>query len=403
MGSWLYLDTARLGQMSPAAQRAQQDFSRLASEAPGAIQVEDFLRDGFEALDAAIREQLPGLATWPGIARFKRSLRHLAGFQDDLPLLLASRSSELMKLAAIVLSQLCRNILITDLGWPNYQRILEAECERTQRHITTLRLADDVLRGRINAEEVIERVRGEYLRQACDGLFLTAISNTGARLPVQAIVQAVGDACRFVVVDGAQDFCHAGWNGTQECCDLYLAGCHKWLGGYHPLGVACYGRRRSRSIIDTVLNELLTDRQVDDPLLRFLAALQQGGQDHFGETINLSPLFSSAGAVQDANRDDADQCFKARLSNAEYVAAVAASSKWTPLVPDMSLRSGIVMLEGSTTEARNASSDELRRGFQQLGVILSAYEGGGLRLSMPASPFEPRQLEQLSAGLRNLA
>ncbi len=403
MGSWLYLDTARLGQMSPAAQRAQQDFSRLASEAPGAIHIEDLLRDGFEALDPSLRDQLPGLATWQGINCFKQALRQLAGFQDDLPLLLASRSSELMKLAAIVLSQLCRNILVTDLGWPNYQRILEAECHRTHRRITTVHLADDVLRERINAEEVTERVRGEYLRQECDGLFLTAVSNTGARLHVRSITQAVGNSCRFAVVDGAQDFCHVGWNGTHECCDLYLAGCHKWLGGYHPLGVACYGRRRSRSIIDTVLNELVIHREIDDPLFRFIDVLQHGRQDDFGETINLSSLFSSAGAVQDTKRDDAKNCLKGRLSNAESVAGVAASSNWTPLVPDESLRSGIVMLEGMASKSRNSSPDELRRGFQQHGVVLSAYEGGLLRLSMPTSQFEPRQLKQLSDALRELA
>lgn len=403
MGSWLYLDTARLGQMSPAAQHAQQDFSRLASEAPGAIHVEDLLRDGFEVLDSSLRDQLPGLATWQGINRFKQALRQLAGFQDGLPLLLASRSSELMKLAAILLFQSCRNILVTDLGWPNYQRILEAERQRTRRRITTVQLADDVLRGRINAEEVTERVGDEYLRQECDGLFLTAVSNTGARLPVRSITQVISDNCRFVVVDGAQDFCHVGWNGTHECCDLYLAGCHKWLGGYHPLGVACYGRRRSRSIIDIVLNELVTHREIDDPLLRFIHALQLGRQDDFGETINFSALFSSAGAVQDANRDDADKCLEVRLSNAESVSGVAASLNWTPLVPDPSLRSGIVMLERTAAKSKESSSDTLRRGFQQFGVMLSAYEGGAVRLSMPASPFEPRQLEQLSDALRELA
>ncbi len=404
MGPWLYLDTARLGQMSPAAQRAQQDFAQLAGEVAGAIQFEDFLQHGYDALEPALRDQLPGLATWPGIAGFKQSLRQLAGFKDDLPLLLAARSSELMKLAAILLLQSCRNILITDFGWPPYHRILEAECQRTQRRVTTALLADDVLQARINAEEVVDRVRREYFQQACDGLFLTAVSNTGARLPVEQIARAVNSNCRFVVVDGAQDFCHVGYNASHESCDLYLAGCHKWLGGYHPLGVACYGHRRSRWIIDTVLKEVATDRQVDDALLCFVDALQQRNQCKLGETINLSALFSSAGAVHDAPAaHDRGQPLNERLRNVEHVANALVGTGWTPQVPDPSLRSGILLLKGTTDKVTNSSADAIRRTCQQQGVILSAYEGGVLRLSMPATPLERQDLDVLTNALSNIA
>ncbi len=404
MGSWLYLDTARLGQMSPAAQRAQQDFARLAGEVAGAIQFEDFLRHGFEALDPAFRDQLLGLATWPGMAGFKQSLRQLAGFKDDLPLLLAARSAELMKLAAILLLRSCRNILVTDLGWPPYHQILRAECNRTRRLITTVMLADDVLRGRLSADGVVEQLHHAFIQHQCDGLFLTAVSSKGARLPIERITQMVSGKCRFVVVDGAQDFCHVGWAAAHECCDLYLAGCHKWLGGYHPLGVACYGRRRSRKMIKSVLDKALHTRQVDDTLLHFVEEIQQARHGKLRETINLSALFSSAGAVHDAKRDDdARQGLQVRLSNAECVAGVAATTHWSTCLPDPSLRSGILLLEGTTKRVRNSSAEVIRQQFQQQDVILTAYEGGVLRLSMPSAPLERPDLGVLSDALISIA
>ena len=45
----LYLDTARLGRMSPRAQRAQFDFVRLAVEEGCTLYWERFLRHGFAA------------------------------------------------------------------------------------------------------------------------------------------------------------------------------------------------------------------------------------------------------------------------------------------------------------------------------------------------------------------
>jgi hypothetical protein len=103
--------------MSPAAQRAHEDFARLAGEAGAAIQVEDLLKDGFEALHPNLRERLPGLSTWQGVESLKRSLRQLAQLDRNLPLLVAARSAELMRLSAILLCLPCRNILVTDLGW----------------------------------------------------------------------------------------------------------------------------------------------------------------------------------------------------------------------------------------------------------------------------------------------
>ena len=60
----LYLDTARLGQMSPRARRASVDFARFASECGGSLYFSDFLSDGYSE-NLKEFEQLRG---WKGIA-----------------------------------------------------------------------------------------------------------------------------------------------------------------------------------------------------------------------------------------------------------------------------------------------------------------------------------------------
>ena len=375
MGPWLYLDTARLGQMSPAAQRAQQDFACLAGEVGAAIQLEEFLRHGFEACDASLRCRLPGLCSWRGITELKQSLRQLAGFDDQLPLLLAARSAELMKFAAMLLCRPCRNILVTDLGWPPYQRILATECRRTDRRLTVVSLADDVLHGRLDADDVVARVRDEYVAQRCDGLFLTAVSNLGARLPINKITQSVGEQCRFVVVDGAQDFCHVGLDVSCDGCDLYLASCHKWLGGYHPLGLAFYGRRRSRRPIEIMLGEALKNRQVEDPLLCFVESLHSGNRRDAGETVNLAALFSCGRAIHDATHgENIDGGLMEQLKNGDRVTEAAQEAGWRPWSPDASLRSGIVVLEAGDSRPECREPELLRKAFHEHGVALTAYK-----------------------------
>jgi len=356
-----------------------------------------------EACDATLRRRLPGLATWRGITELKQSLRQLAGFDGSLPLLLAARSAELMKFAAMLLCRPCRNILVTDLGWPPYQRILATECRRTSRRLTVVSLADDVLHGRLDADDVVARVQAKYVAHRCDGLFLTAVSNLGARLPINKITQGVGEQCRFVVVDGAQDFCHVGLDVPNRCCDLYLASCHKWLGGYHPLGLAFYGRRRSRRTIERMLGQALKNRQVEDPLLRFVEALQSGTEHDAGETVNLAALFSCGGAVRDAaHHGRVQDCLTEQLQNSDQVTRIAEAAGWRPCTPDRSLRSGIVMLESTDSRRSYRDAESLRKAFQDQGVALTAYQGGQVRLSMPATPLTANDLAVLASALSQL-
>lgn len=402
----LYLDTARLGQMSPAAQLAHQDFARLAGEVGASIQFDDLLWGGLQACPPGLQGRYPGLANWEGVTEFKRSLCRLARLPAKSRVLLAGRSAELMKLAAVLLCRSCRNILVTDLGWQPFHRILAEQCRRTHRRMTLVRLRDDGILGRLDEGEVAERARTAYLKYRCDGLFLTSVSNLGIRMPVERIVRQIEESNRvwFTVVDAAQDFCHVGSDLRNDCADLYLAGCHKWLGGYFPLGLAIYGKRRSRALVETVLRRCLDSWRLDDPLLRFVGGVDRGDAERADETANVAPLFSSQGAVSDAVlQGGPTDLLSDRLENAQIVAALVDSEGWHSQSPHPSLQSGILLLQAQNVHTRSLPAEMLRSAFHQHRVALTAYEQGIVRLSMPATRLSPEELEIIREALRQVA
>jgi selenocysteine lyase/cysteine desulfurase len=309
-----------------------------------------------------------------------------------------------MKLAARLLWNACRNVLVTDLGWPGYHDILEAECQRSHRTITTTSLRGAILSGEIGEDEAIEQVRRSYVQNRCDGLFLPAVSNLGVRLPVERIVRAVEEAAPvyFVVIDGAQAFCHAGMPLDGDYCDLYLSGCHKWLAAYHPMGLAFYGRRRSRAFIETMLGKALATGDIDDPLLHFSRLLETGNLSETTETVNLASLFSCQGAADDAltTVTGAASYLATRLQNLVVARGLAEESGWQPLLPCSSLQTGILLLEAERETTRELPVEQLRSSLYSRGVVVTAYDHGRIRLSMPNVPWRPAETEKLRAALR---
>ena len=205
MSDLLYLDTARLGRMSPAAQRAERALVTLAAEEGNSAYFERFVRHGSSACPLAAEGRYAGLEQWAGVGELKQSLRTLAGHRPDLPVLLAHRSAQLMKLAAQALFDSCRSVLVTDLGWPGYHAILDREARRANRSVTLVEVRAAALCGQLCEAELIDRLCAAFRRARCDGLFLSAVSNWGVRLPVERIVRRLEAAHRigFVVVDGA--------------------------------------------------------------------------------------------------------------------------------------------------------------------------------------------------------
>src|SRR5207253_3104541 len=129
----LYLDTARLGLMAPKVSQALQSLTQLASSEGLSSRFDDFLQDGFYAWPSSLQRQFPGLADWRGILEMKTAVRSQVGLTSDEPAFLASRSVSLMKVAARMLFQRCRRVLVTDLDWPGYVNILRHECRRVGR------------------------------------------------------------------------------------------------------------------------------------------------------------------------------------------------------------------------------------------------------------------------------
>jgi selenocysteine lyase/cysteine desulfurase len=312
-----------------------------------------------------------------------------------------------MHFAAHLLCRSCRNVLVTDLGWPGYQEILLGECRRAGRQVTAVPVRDAILQGRATGAEVVEDIRREFRRHRCDGLFLTAVSHLGVRLPVENVVRAVEGAGEvwFTVIDGAQEFCHVSSDLRNEFCDLYLTGCHKWLQAYHPMGLGFYGRRRSRSFIETVLAEMTGSGQLDDPLLGFSGQLESGAPAGTVETVNLAALFSCQGAVADALALPGLPAgsLGSRLDTLTTAAELAAASGWRPLLPEPALRSGILLLEADREGVRARPAEEVRAAFSDQGVALTSYVGGRIRLSMPPNPWRPGEAEHLRTALRLIA
>jgi len=397
----LYLDTARLGLMSPAARRAASDFTRLAGREGGSVVFERLLQHGTARAMPGGPAAYPGLAGWGGVEDLRSRLRGLAGGSTDLPVLMANRSAQLMKLAARLLVRTCRNILVTDLGWPPYHDLLARECRRAGRVITSVAVRQAILEARITEDELVDFVCAEYARCHCEGLFLTAVSNDGIRLPVERIVRRL-EASRkvwFVALDGAQDFCHVTADLRNEYCDLYLASAQKWLGAYQPLGLGFYGRRRSRGLIETQLGDMFRDGDLDDPLLRYLLQLDADTLDGWSETVNLTPLVACCGASADAARTDRS----VRYGNRERAVEAAEGTGWLPVLPAPAFRGGILLLRAERPRARRADPRAVRAAFHDRGVVLTAYENGFARLSMPNAVWRPDELETLRSALQATA
>ena len=402
MSDLLYLDTARLGRMSPAAQAAHHDFVRLAAAEAGSARFDRFLARGADGLPHPT--DYPGLGCWRGLEGLKASLRALAGAGPDQPVLLASRSARLMGIAARLFFGPCRNVLATDLGWPPYHDILGREARRAGRSVTLLPLREAILAGGIGEEEIVDRACRACRSSGCDGVFLTEVSHLGVRLPVERIVRGAEGpgGIRLAVVDGAQGFCHAGTGLPARRCDLYLAGTHKWLAAHHPMGFALYGRKRSRPLVEALLARLDASGELDDPLLALSQRMAAGVQDGWSETVALAPLFSAQGAVTDMVACGGPG-LDGRLANARAVGGVLGEAGWRTREPAAGLRTGILLARPERTGTAVAAPSQLRERLCEQDVAATAYEDGIVRLSMPAEALREQDLRVVRQAFASVA
>jgi len=403
MPTCLYLDTARLGRMCPEAQAADHDFARLASEEGCSLYFEQFLRWGYSSLPPSLGRRYPALSFWAGVSAFKRDLKTVLAIDRRRQVLVANRSAQLVRLAARALCRRCENILVTDMEWPAYMAILEAECQRAGRTLTAMPIWQAVFRHRITQDELVSHLSAHYRNENCDGLFLSAVTYQGVRMPVRETIDALGPANRprFTVVDGAQAVNHVPLRVTAESCDLLLTGCHKWLRAYHPLGLAICCQARSERDIITICREMSLRGELDDPLLNFATQLEGVNLERFSETVNLAPMFTAAAAVRAMMQSDRTKYVElaTQIDNAEQIAQRSSATGWRPIRPANPMNTGILLLEATDRQNRVAPIDRLRERFLAGGIALTAYAGGFIRASLPDRPLNPTELNIVHSAL----
>ena len=395
----LYLDTARLGLMSPSAQFAQMDFARFSGEAPGSLYFDQLLDRGFAAWPASLRRRYSRLHCWPGLAGIKNRIRKVTGATSSSRVLLANRSSELMRLTARLMFAECKTVLTTDLSWPNYQRILQTEARRVGARLLNLKLRHSILIDKMSAKEVVTRVESAVAQFRCHGLFVPIVDNLGIQLPVRDIAVRLrqSEAIRFLAVDGAQTLAHVPVELESLGCDVFLAGCHKWVRAYNPMGLAVLANLGSQAKLAADTRDMVATRVIDDPLLRMTTELESGSLSRSGETVNLLPLFTCAGALNDLSRDKhtVSSALEQRLKNGDRLHEIA-DDNWRSVVPAQEMRSGIHLLAGRTKYWSHVTAKELRRRLHDAHISLTTYPHGYVRASMPCVAWSKCQKRILS-------
>ena len=403
MDTYIYLDTARLGQMCPEAQAADRDFARLAGEEAGSLYYDLFLRGGFFGLPRSLRNRYPGLSDWCGVPTLKRRIQTALRMPAQRTVLLANRTAQLVRLACRAMCQRCENILVTDMLWPAYRKTLETECLRSGRTLTTVPLTTAVFYDRITQAELIDRLVGTYRHENCDGLMLSAVTCHGVRMPISEIVETIAQTRRpgFVAIDAAQAVNHVPLHDTAEHADFLITGTHKWLRAYHPMGLGFCCRPRAERWIGETFRNMLQRGELDDPLLRFTSKLETDTCEPFSETVNLAPLFTTTAAIGRIWRAEQgrETEFSGQLANSDRLAHLAENPPWKPLRPDISARSGILLLHAKSQETKTASPDKLRTAFRRRGIALSAYDGGLIRTALPPDSVSLADLSLVRSAL----
>ena len=148
------------------------------------------------------------------------------------------------------------------------------------------------------------------------------------------------------------------------------------------------------------MRRLLAKNRLNDPLLRMTEELEVGEKSRFGETVNLTPLFTCQGAVDDLLcRGQISADMKQQMENADLLLGMAPDAGWHPLAPHNDLRTGVCLLTLVASGDDRVSPSSLRERFHQTGIALTAYQRGLIRLSMPSTSWNENELETLVRAL----
>lgn len=391
--------------MSPTAQRLSTAFIRLSAEEPFNLYCEKFLREGFESWPDRYRRRFDGLEGWGGIEQLRRGTRRLAGASEQASVLLASRSLSLIKAAAKTLFGSSRKLLTTDLSWPSYQDVLVAEATRRGRQVISVPVRDDILTGRLTTDALAERLAAVFVRKKCDSLFLPAVDNLGVLVPVPEIVKRIEDRSpiRFVLTDAAQALAQVPLAAVCRSSDFLVAGCHKWVRGYYPLGIGIGGDRsripacREPSVQAYQLNAEVI---ASDPLAGFLENLETGRFAQHSETVNLGPLFSCQGALHDRMELDFATDGECQLRAAAQVRELTAKVGFRAIDREAETRTGIELVDCRVGTSSDLLAAAIEQKLMRCGIVATAYDNGLIRISLPGRPLNDIEAGRLERGFK---
>lgn len=391
MSDTLYLDTARLGLMSPSAQQLQNSFARLAGDPHGLLYFSDFLALGMEGCPADWRQRFQGLAAWRGLEGLTRSVRRLTRAPQDSDVLFASRSATLMEIATQRLASVCQRVLTVDLLWPPYRRTLAKRCRQTGVEMVVCPLRSVSLFDEEPKLQLADRICEAVEHNRCDGLVLPLIDHRGVTLPLDVIMRRLrsrGTSPKYVVVDASQALGQVPIELNSFGCHFLVAGAHKWVGGYHPLGVGVSVESMRHEIARMVKN---------DPLLRLTQEAIGMVTARHGETAAILPLLSAAAAIADLTHESVEQRLSVRQVNRRHLSTLLEYSGWHP-VRRTTERHGMLLARPPASR-RYGNPQSVCRSFGRHGISVTCYANRMVRFSLPSVPFSESQESLLFAAL----
>jgi hypothetical protein len=395
----LYLDDARIGRFRPQARRLHQRFLEFVADAPSSRNVLDLLVHGTEGLSSVNVQHKRGLKAWRGVNHFRESIATEFANVAAGDVYLAGRSRSLMNLGARMLSRSCSRILSVDLNWPVYQHELSEITKQVDCELTVARIQDHLILERWDVEDLTDFLCRSYEHGRCDGLFLPAVDSMGIRLPIAEIVTRLRakHEVRFVLVDAAQALGHTDLSEIVGLADFIVAGTHKWVRSYIPLGVGVATNPSSQQWIANFMNSAIGTNGAGDSLSHMLHSIDQCRDTRFPETVNLAGLFAGFGAWTATPSPRA--VLDIRIANADRIASIAMYNGWEPVRPHKTMRSGSLLLQTSLREARIRSVDEIRNQFEDCGIVISAYPNGIVRMAMPEVLLPVEQIMRIQDAL----
>ncbi|QDV42486.1 Aminotransferase class-V [Stieleria neptunia] len=379
-----YLDSARLGLMSPSASRRHGELARFATTAAASPLMDTLLQDGGEAWPETVQREFPELSSYPGIPGFRRRLLETLGCEDWQRLVLGTSSNSLIRIASQLLFGPCERVLTTDLAWPVYRKVLERCAADRSRTLHVIPLRQFIARNCPTGPEIADFVFKQFRKHSCDGLFLTAVSHDGIRLPAGEMISAIKrrSEVKVSVIDGAQEFAQVDHHGSLRASDFYMTSGHKWAGSFIPIAIGVFGTNRSASRIDQIATDQIDSGLIDDPLMQLCWDSTDSPSIAAPSTANVAALFACDAAITDlASEPEAERCKSLGDSSVDGLLEQLAEKGWQTTPGSTACRSRTWVLNHASLAGYSPA--EIRVRFASQGIALTAYDQGVIRLSIP--------------------